>query len=83
MPRFNSLIGKRIEVSYRAGDIHLVASGTLVADSGRAAFIEERFSQQGKDKTLRLEIPYQCILRLSEISEASEPARASRGSKDS
>jgi len=71
MGRYASLVGKRVEAHYRAGDIHLAAVGTLVTDTGKAIFIEERFSQGGKNKTMRVEIPYEYIVRLAEAHEAA------------
>lgn len=67
MGRYSSLVGKRVEAHYRAGDIHLLAIGTLVADAQGSIFIEEHFSQGGKDKTMRVEIPVQYIIRVVEI----------------
>lgn len=81
MAQYFALLGRRVEVHYRAGDIFLPATGTLVADSGRSIFLEEHFTQRGQVKTFRWEIPYQCIVRLTESTappEASE--RASPGS---
>jgi len=65
MPRFDALLGKRIEVHYRAGDIYLPATGTLVADSGKSIFLEEHFHHRDTVRTFRWEIPYQCILRVN------------------
>jgi hypothetical protein len=70
MARHTSLIGKRVEVSYRAGDILLSAVGALVADSGQSVYLEERFIQHGNSKTLRIEIPYPYIVRMAEVAEA-------------
>jgi hypothetical protein len=70
MGRFASLVGKRVEAHYRAGDIHLSAVGTLVTDTGKAIFIEERFSQGGKNKTMRVEIPYEYVVRIALATEA-------------
>ena len=73
MARYSLLLGRRVEVHYRAGDIYLPATGTLVADSGKSIFLEEHLYQQGRGlKTFRWEIPYQCIFRLSECGV--EPA---------
>jgi hypothetical protein len=69
MARYNVLLGKHIDVHYRASDIQLSASGTLVQDSGKSIFVEERFVQGGTTRTLRLEIPYPCIARISEHSD--------------
>ena len=73
MSRYTSLLGKRVEVSYRAGVIHPTASGTLVVDSGVSVYLEDHFTQRGKEKTLRLGIPYSCIIRLIEIAEPAVP----------
>jgi hypothetical protein len=78
MERYSALVGKRVEAHYRTGDIHLSAVGVLVSDTGKSVFLEERFSQGGKDKTIRVEIPYEYVLR---ISEASEKASARPPSK--
>jgi hypothetical protein len=80
MGRYSSLDGKRVEALYRAGDIQLSAIGTLVSDSGKSIFVEERFLQNGKQKTMRVEIPYGFIIRLSALVEAGDSAGA-RGGK--
>jgi len=69
MTRYSSLLGKRVEARYRAGDIYLSASGTLVADSGAAIFVEELFSQDGRSKTMRVEIPYDYVIRISRVDD--------------
>jgi hypothetical protein len=74
MARYSSLLGHRVEVHYRAGDILLPASGTLVADSGRSIFLEQHLMQRGQQKQFRWEIPYQYIVRLE---EAPEPVASS------
>lgn len=66
MARYFAFLGRRVEVQYRAGDIVLPASGTLVADSGRSIFLEQNFEQHGRHKHFRWEIPYQCVVRLGE-----------------
>jgi len=66
MARYSALLGRPVEVQYRAGDICLPASGTLVGDSGRSIFLEQHFEQQGQAKNFRWEIPYPCIVRLEE-----------------
>jgi len=63
MARYSALLGCKVEVQYRAGDLLLPATGTLAADSGRSIFLEQKFEQHGM-KTFRWEIPYQCIVRL-------------------
>jgi len=66
MARYSALFGRRVEVQYRAGDIFLPATGTLVADSGKSIFLEEHSFVRATVKTFRWEIPYQCIVRLAE-----------------
>lgn len=67
MPGFILLIGKRVEVHYRAGDVQMTATGTLALDSGALIRLEDRFTQSGREKTVRIEIPYSSIIRIREI----------------
>jgi hypothetical protein len=69
MARYSTLLGRRIEVTYRAGDIVLPATGNLAADSGKSIFLEESYQQKGSVKTFRWEIPYHCIVHLNECPE--------------
>jgi hypothetical protein len=69
MARYSAFLGRRVEVQYRAGDILLPASGTLVADSGRSIFLEQHLQQHGQMKQFRWEIPYQYIVRLEQRSD--------------
>lgn len=80
MGRYSNLVEKRVEAHYRAGDIQLSAVGTLVSDSGKSIFVEERFSQGGKPKTMRVEIPYEFIIRVAAVRETADPG-ATRGPK--
>jgi hypothetical protein len=66
MCRYHELLGRRVEVQYRAGDVILPATGWLAADSGKSIFLEEKLVQRGQVKTFRWEIPYTCILSLDE-----------------
>jgi len=66
MARYPELIGRRVDVEYRAGDVMLPATGTLVADSGKSIFLEEKLLQRGQVKTFRWEIPYRFISSISE-----------------
>jgi hypothetical protein len=66
MARYESLVGKRVEAQYRAGEIQLSAIGTLISDSGKSVILEDRFSAGGKDKTMRVEIPYEYLVQLKE-----------------
>jgi len=67
MARYSSLLGQQVEARYRTGEIYLKVSGTLVSDSGRAIFIEETFSQDGRDKAMRVEIPYDYVIRVLKV----------------
>ena len=81
MARHSALLGRRVEVHYRAGDLLVPATGMLVADSGKSIFLEEHFSQHGKEKTFRWEIPYQHIIELSESYAPASPAEPSSSSR--
>jgi hypothetical protein len=74
MARYSGILGRRIVVTYRAGDIILPATGNLAADSGKSIFLEESYQQQGQVKTFRWEIPYSCILELKECAEIPKPS---------
>lgn len=81
MGRYSKLEGKRVEAHYRASDIELSVKGALVSDSGKAIFIEERNSHDGRQKTMRMEIPYQFIIRIVEKIDqvqATPPASPKR-----
>ena len=73
MPRFAGLLEKRVEVLYRAGEIHLPVTATLVADSGKSIFLEERVLHGKTLKTFRWEIPYLCVLQIHELTAAPGP----------
>jgi hypothetical protein len=75
MARYESLVGKRVEAQYRAAEIQLSAIGILITDSGKSVILEDRFSAGGKDKTMRVEIPYEYLVRLAE-TKASPSAPA-------
>ena len=64
--RYSALLGRRIEVHYRSGEIILPAIGTLSADSGKSIFLEEHVVQSSGLKKFRWEISYLQIVRLSE-----------------
>lgn len=66
MAHYPALIGKHVRALYRAGDLYLTACGSLVGESVRSVFIEERFSRNGKEKMFRIEIPHRCLLRIAE-----------------
>jgi hypothetical protein len=67
--RYSALKGQRVEVHYRAGDIYLSAQGTLVEDDGKSIYLEERFSHKGKDKMMRVDIPYEHVTRITKLAE--------------
>jgi hypothetical protein len=76
---YAALVGKRVEAYYRAGDVHLSAVGTLVTDNGKSISIEEHFSLSGKEKTLRVEIPYDFIIRVVQANgDAPQDSSASK-----
>jgi hypothetical protein len=81
--RYSAFLGQRVEVHYRAGELILPATGTLVADSGRSIFLEEKSVQRGTVKTFRWEIPYQCIGRLEGSPASTDSADASDSTKTS
>ena len=83
MAQYSALMGQRIAVTYRAGDVVLPATGTLAADSGKSIFLEERYEQRGSVKTFRWEIPYPCILHLNECPEIPKPTASPSPSIDS
>lgn len=71
-PSFTYLLGKRVEVTYRAADIHVCVTGTLTRDSGTDIHLEDRFTQSGRENTLRIAIPYSAILRVREVLHKAE-----------
>ncbi|MBI3661810.1 MAG: hypothetical protein HY234_01990 [Acidobacteria bacterium] len=82
MAKYSALLGRRVRVQYRAGDVYLPASGTLAADSGKSIFLEERFEKDGSVRTFRWEIPYQCIVRVKEIGADSSAPPSEWDGKD-
>ena len=74
MAKYSSLLGRRVCVEYRAGDIYLPAVGTLAADSGKSIFLEERFEKSESVRTFRWEIPYPCIIRVEELTVGAATA---------
>src|SRR5579864_7396875 len=82
MARYSAILGRRIVVTYRAGDIILPATGNLAADSGKSIFLEESYQQQGNLKTFRWEIPYPCIMELNECPEIPRPSASVQEPRD-
>lgn len=84
MDRYATFVGKRVQVQYRTADMNLSAAGTLVSDNGQSLFLEEKFSQSGRNKTMRVEIPHVCVIRLAlapadeAASQADAPSPAER-----
>lgn len=76
MARYAALIGKRIQVQYRAGDIYLPATGILAADSGKSIFLEEHFESRGRVQSFRWEIPYPYIVEIGEVPPQQTAAPA-------
>lgn len=67
MKRFVSLVGERVEVHYRASDLHLSVIGILVTDTGESLVLEDRFLQGGKEKMMRVAIPYDYVVRITRL----------------
>ena len=65
MKRFLSFLARRVEVHYRASDLHLSVVGTLVIDTGESIVLEDRFVQAGKYKMMRVAIPYDYVVRIA------------------
>ena len=75
MIKYESFLGKQVEARYRTGYVYHSASGTVAVDNGSSIFIEDHFEQDGKKKMLRIEIPYECILSVIELSpDGSSPS---------
>lgn len=69
MGQYSALAGRRVEAYYRAGDMHLSVCGILVATTPQAIVLEDRFTRDGREKTIRVEIPYAYLLHLRENPE--------------
>jgi len=69
MKRFLSFLERRVEVHYRASDLHLSVVGTLVIDTGESIVLEDRFVQAGKDKMMRVAIPYDYVVRITMFTD--------------
>lgn len=82
MAKYVALLGRRVRVEYRAGDLYLPAVGTLVADSGKSIFLEERFEKSESVKTFRWEIPYPCIVKIKEMKAGPPPPLSGKGGMD-
>lgn len=72
MGRYSQLSGKRVEAHYRAGDIYLSVQGTLVSENEKAIFIEEHYTHNGKQNTIRVDIPYEYLIRIVESTDRSD-----------
>ncbi len=68
MERYRYLVGKRVEVHYRSGDFYLSCVGALASDDAKSIVVHEQFSSGGSQKTMRVEIPYSYIVRVTETS---------------
>jgi len=75
MGQYAALTGKRVEAHYRASDLHLSVCGILTAETAEAIFIQERFTRNGREKTIRVEIPHAFVIRVQECPAAPEPVR--------
>jgi hypothetical protein len=68
MEQYQHLVVNRVEVQYRSGDFYLSCVGTLASDDGRLIVVQERFLSGGSHKTMRVEIPYAYIVRVTKAS---------------
>lgn len=80
MGQYSAFAGKRVEAHYRGGDMHLSVCGILVAVTQQAIVLEDRFTRDGREKTIRVEIPHAYLLHLRECPEkgAADAAAAAR-----
>ncbi len=69
MSKYNAFLGKRVEARYRMSYVYHSAIGAVTVDNGSSICIEDHFEQNGKKKMLRVEIPYECILSLVELTD--------------
>lgn len=77
MAKYCKLLGRRIEGQYRTGDIFPPATGNLATDSGKPAFLEEYFEQQGQVNSFRWEVPYHLVTHLEEsVAPPANPCDA-------
>ncbi|HTU34391.1 MAG TPA: hypothetical protein VMF66_11370 [Candidatus Acidoferrum sp.] len=58
-----------MEAHYRAGDMHLSVCGILVAVTPQAVVLEDRFTRDSREKTIRVEIPHAYLLHLYECPD--------------
>ncbi|HWQ03404.1 MAG TPA: hypothetical protein VNL38_02895 [Candidatus Nitrosotenuis sp.] len=80
MAKYSAHVGRRVDVTYRAGEIVQSARGTLVADTGRSIFLEESSTREGTRRTIRWEIPYQFILAVNESADSAGPENSETSS---
>lgn len=71
MGQYSAFAGKRVEAHYRGGDMHLSVCGILVAVTAQAIVLEDRFTRDGREKTIRVEIPHAYLLHLRECPETA------------
>lgn len=55
----------------------MTATGTLAVDSGEFIRVEDRLSQSGREKTVRVEIPYPSLVRVRLLFAETGPDRTS------
>ena len=68
MARYSGLLGRRVEVHYRSGDVIMPVTGTLAADSGKSIFLQEIFQDGERVRSFRWEIFYRSIVNIVESS---------------
>jgi hypothetical protein len=72
MAQYGCSLGKDVRVEYRAAHAVHSSCGRMVRDTGDSIIIEERFSARGGPKTARIEVPYNCVIKLEEIPAGAE-----------
>jgi hypothetical protein len=79
MGQYSALAGKRVEACYRAGDLHLSVRGVLVSETPHGISLEDRFSHNGREKTIRVEIPHAYVLYVRECPREADKTAAGTG----
>lgn len=77
MPRYTSLLGRRVELFYRFCGIEMFVSGVVLGHSGDSILIEQHADQYGGLPKFQLAIPFSWILSLSECNPDRTPGTRS------
>ena len=74
MARYADLLGRRVQVYYRAGESLMPVTGILAGDSGKSIFLEEHLVEDERVRLYRWEILYRSIV---DLCATAAPAAAS------